>query len=360
MTCRSLLSVLAPLLSASCLLLAQTPTLLSPDLKSPWELEQSNVTASFRGVHAVGNGVAWVSGTHGTILRTEDGGYLWQSCVVPPDAEKLDFRGIWAWDADTAIVLSSGEDDQSRIYKTTDGCHSWTLMARNTEKDGFWDAIRFWDREHGAILGDPVNHRFVLATTSDGGKTWDFHSMQGPVIEPKTQAAFAASNSSLAFGNSARELKFVTGGTGGSKLYAASSSPGQTWQTFPIPVMSGNESAGVFSLDLKKDGHGVAVGGDYRKPDAQEQTAAWTSDGGKHWLAADQTPHGYRSSVAWSEEWKAWIAVGTNGTDVSYDGGRTWQALDHANWNALSLPWVVGPNGRIGKLVSLKRKSATK
>ena len=53
--------------------------------------------------------------------------------------------------------------------------------------------------------------------------------------------------------------------------------------------------------------------------------------------------------------------VGPNGTDISTDDGRNWRALrpDPAlgeaadadeHWNALSLPFVVGPHGRIGKL----------
>jgi len=47
---------------------------------------------------------------------------------------------------------------------------------------------------------------------------------------------------------------------------------------------------------------------------------------------------------------KVWITVGTNGSDISWDDGRTWQLLDNGNWNALSLPFVVGPNGRIARL----------
>jgi len=61
-------------------------------------------------------------------------------------------------------------------------------------------------------------------------------------------------------------------------------------------------------------------------------------------------PHGYRSSVQWGESIKAWITVGTNGSDISRDDGITWQPLDNGNWNALSLPFVVGPNGRIARL----------
>ena len=79
-------------------------------------------------------------------------------------------------------------------------------------------------------------------------------------------------------------------------------------------------------------------------------------------------PHGYRSAVAYDPTTKTWITVGPNGTDISTDDGKNWRALhpDPAlheapdadrNWNALSLPFVVGPHGRIGKLdeAALKR-----
>ena len=76
-------------------------------------------------------------------------------------------------------------------------------------------------------------------------------------------------------------------------------------------------------------------------------------------MAAITPPHGYRSAVAYEERSKTWITVGPNGTDISTDDGRNWRALKPTatdapdadkNWNALSLPFVVGPKGRIGKL----------
>ena len=112
----------------------------------------------------------------------------------------------------------------------------------------------------------------------------------------------------------------------------------------------------------------VAVGGDYSKPDDSVDTAAYSSDGGASWSPAQTLPHGYRSAVAYDEATTTWITVGPNGTDISTDDGRNWRAVhpDPAlheapdadrNWNALSLPYVVGPHGRIGKLdeAALKR-----
>jgi hypothetical protein len=73
-------------------------------------------------------------------------------------------------------------------------------------------------------------------------------------------------------------------------------------------------------------------------------------------------PHGYRSAVAYDAATKTWITVGPNGTDTSTDDGKNWSALQpdpalkkapdaDRNWNALSLPFAVGPHGRIGKLL---------
>ena len=145
----------------------------------PWEIEDSGSTAGLRGIHAVGGGVVWASGTGGTVLRSEDTGYLWQQCAMPPGAGKLDFRGIWAWDAQNVLVLSSGPGDQSRLYQTTDGCSSWKLLLTNPDAAGFWDGLLFLDRQHGFIYGDPAqapgrtDHvRFGLLVTHDGGKTW--------------------------------------------------------------------------------------------------------------------------------------------------------------------------------------------
>ena len=128
--------------------------------------------------------------------------------------------------------------------------------------------------------------------------------------------------------------------------------PDEIWITHrvPIPLAGGTEAAGVFSLAFRNEQHGMAVGGDYQKPNESTGTAAWSSDGGEHWIVSEKPPHGYRSAVAWDTHAKAWIAVGPNGSDISYDDGKTWAPLDNGNWNALSLPWVVGPKGRIAKL----------
>ena len=371
--------------------------------RAQWDLQDSHTTADLRGIDNVGNGVAWASGTNGTVLRTEDGGYLWQSCSIPPGAEHLDFRGIQAFDANTAIVMSSGKGDLSRLYKTTDGCQTWKLVFTNPDKDGFWDAIVMTDRNIGEVIGDPVlagmeaeglalrKSRFVFPTyhTIDGGQRWsrnDHNRLSAHVGKGSqpSEAIFAASNSSLLL-LPYIEL-FVTGGPESGlrdSQYFFGETPDSCHDacdhvTESDSVLASGDTAGGFSLAANQhfsfNGEGVpssliilVVGGDYKLPDGTAGNAEICRPqkaGALVRFKCDNPathPHGYRSAVAYYAASKTWITVGPNGTDISTDDGRNWRALhpDPAlhetpdadrNWNALSLPYVVGPHGRIGKL----------
>ena len=161
-----------PLTMRLTLILLATTLTASP-ATAQWDIQTSHTTASLRGIHALGNGVAWASGTNGTVLRTTDDGATWQTCPTPPAAEKLDFRGIQAFDQNTAIVMSSGKGDLSRLYKTTDACQTWHLLFTNPDKEGFWDALQIGpDSDGGVLIGDPVKDKFVIYETRNNGDTW--------------------------------------------------------------------------------------------------------------------------------------------------------------------------------------------
>ena len=335
-------------------------------------LQTSNTAASLRGI-AIGDahgGVAWASGTGGTVLRTVDGGTHWGACAMPPGAEKLDFRAIQAFDAQTAVVLSSGKGDLSRVYRTTDGCRTWKLVFTNPDApDGFFDALVFPRRDEGWILGDPVNGRFYLALTQDGGATWT-HVNAPSLATTGNGGAFAASNQSLLLTDEGP----VFGG-GGALLYrgkwAACSLSLQYndpetcysrayFEHDALPLAAANGASGIFALASNLHAL-VAVGGDYTAPASTSGTAAYSTDDGESWTAPTAQPHGYRSSVAYDVNSRIWITTGPNGTDISTDNGSTWKPLSpdttkgdtpdaDQHWNALALPWVVGPKGRIGKL----------
>ena len=303
----------------------------------------SPTRASLRGVSSPGAGVAWISGADGAIFRSEDGGYLWQTCAVPPGGAHLDFRGIQGFDGDTALVMANGKGALSAVYKTTDGCASWRLVLKDADAEGFWDALVL-DESHrkGYVWGDPVGGSFVLYETTDGGESWARSKRPQLKVASAGIGGFAASNSSFL----AQQVQFGTSGPGGAWVYTVN----EERAAIKLPIQGMGASAGVFSLGAQ-GAIRVAVGGDYQKPEDGSGTAAFSMDGGVHWAAPAVAPHGYRSAVTYDAAHKAWLAVGPNGMDVSFDDGRTWRLVMGAEvkgWNAISLPFLVGSKGRIG------------
>ena len=336
-------------LAAGCVAAALcTPSAAS----AQFTLQDSTTTASLRGISSPGNGVAWASGTNGTVLRTEDSGFVWQGCATPPGADKLDFRGVQALDAQIALVMSSGKGDLSRVYKTTDGCRTWTLVFTNPDPDGFFDAIQTMPLARTAVLGDPVGGAFPIFRIPDS-VAGDVHRETLPAMAG--EAAFAASNEAMLLANAA-DACAVTGGAQ-VEFVCRQGQGGQVFRS-AIPIAS-SPSSGAFAVRRNPASTAlVVVGGDYTKPAANVRTAAWSADGST-WIPAETPPHGYRSSVAYEAAAKTWITVGPNGTDISRDDGRNWSPLRPVaddppdadrDWNALDLPFVVGPHGRIGRL----------
>jgi len=305
--------------------------------------------ASLRGVSSASDGVVWASGSGGTYLATTDGGATWRAGTVP-GAEALDFRDVHAVDARTVYLLASGPGEKSRIYKTTDSGVHWILQFTNRDPKGFFDALAFWDDRRGIVLGDPVDGEFVILTTLDGGEHW--MRQHTPPALPN-EGAFAASGTSL-IARGRREAWFATGGPSGARVFH-SEDGGRTWSVAQTPVRSDAAGAGIFSLAFSDPRHGIAVGGDYSKPAEAQHNIAVTSDGGRTWTEPSGShPNGYRSAVAFVPDKKMWVAVGTTGSDISYDDGKSWKLFDAGAFNAVSFVssqngWAVGPNGRLAE-----------
>ena len=309
-----------------------------------WITQQSNTTASLRGLHVVSPQVIWASGTKGTFLRTTDGGEHWQSGTVA-GAETLDFRDVEAFDANTAYLLGSGDGAKSRVYKTTDAGAHWALLFTNPDEKGFFDDLAFWDPTHAILLGDPVNGQFTIFTTADAGHTWQ-RQPTPPALED--EGAFAASGTSL-FVRSSSEAWFATGGPHGARVFHTFDG-GKNWGAATTPF-GGAKTSGIFSLAFMDKRHGIAVGGDYHDPKTTEHTVATTRDGGMTWHPAAGL--GYRSGIALLDK-AVFVAVGTTGSDISEDGGQTWRHFSETNLNAVAANgnavWAVGPKGTIVKL----------
>ena len=323
--------------------------------QAQWTAQRSTINGSLRGLSVVDSNVVWASGTHGSYLWTRDGGMEWHAGSVP-GAERLDFRDVHAVSLDTAYLMAAGTDT-GRIYKTTDRGAHWALQYDDTRKGVFLDAIAFFDGKHGLAMGDPMNGRFLVLKTDDGGTHWTQIAASAIPATLPGEAGFAASGTALVtYGT--RDAWFATGGGATARVFRTRDG-GNSWTVSKAPVAAGNEGSGIFSLAFADANHGVAVGGNYAKPDTAAVTTAYTSDGGVTWTSG--TPSGatgYLSGAVYlpGSKGQQLIAVGTEGSATSRDGGKSWSNLSSNPFNVVAADqktgrvWAAGEGGSIAVL----------
>jgi photosystem II stability/assembly factor-like uncharacterized protein len=287
------------------------------------------------------------------ILKSLDEGKTWKRLRVA-DGGFLDFRGIVAFGASAAYIMSSGEGEKSRIYKTTDGGENWILQYTDKRNDSFLDAIACLSEKHCYALGDPIDGKFLLLGTTDGEHWSPLPNEAMPKALP-TEGAFAASNSSLLL--SGDEIFFATGGPAARVFHSPDS--GRTWSVVETPLTRGKASSGIFSIACGKGTVIVAAGGDYQDPKQASAVAAYSHDGGKTWQLSELQPGGYRSAVAAVSNLTL-LAVGPTGEEISEDRGVHWKQTDSLNLNAISVldkqnVWAVGPQGTIAHFIASKK-----
>jgi photosystem II stability/assembly factor-like uncharacterized protein len=332
-----------------------TDRLLFANGDARWRKQPVASTSNCRSLSAVNELVAWAGCSGGRVFRTTDGGVTWVADSVS-GAARLDFRGIKAFDANTAVITSAGpaEQGQARIYRTADGGRSWTLAWTDSTKGIFLDGVAFWDAQHGFTFSDPVDGRLVILTTDDGGVHWAKVAPANipPVI--KGEAAFAASNTQLAVQGSSNAW-IATGGGAEARVFRTTDR-GRSW-TVSSTGMPGGSSAGLFGIAFADAMHGLAVGGDYNIARGVTDFAIRTSDGGVTWRpAGSRRPDGVTQGLALVPGTRppVFVATGAHGTALTRDFGATWLGGDTLTSFAVgfvnaNVGWVAGPRGRVAK-----------
>lgn len=310
---------------------------------------------SLRGLSVVNNFVVWVSGSNGTVGRSANGGKDWKWYKVK-GFEKTDFRDIEAFDANTAVVMGVGQP--AYILKTTDGGESWMLCYENKEEGMFLDAMEFWNKQHGIVIGDPIAGKVFMAETFDGGSSWQEVPQQQRPTADSGEAFFAASGTNIRAINN-NQAVFVSGGVhssffgGGAKI--------------ALPIVQGKETTGANSIAVwhryKKPGADrfVVVGGNFAADTASYKVCVYSNNRGQTWQQSQKPPRGYRSCVEFLDK-KQLITCGLSGVDYSTDGAHTWHPISNEGFHVVRIAklgtavYLAGSNGKIGRLVFPDKK----
>jgi Photosynthesis system II assembly factor YCF48 len=310
-------------------------------------LLQQGKPTSIRGLSVVDNNIAWISGSKGCIALTKDGGKTWTWQQVKA-YEKSDFRAIQAFSAKEAIIMSSGTP--ALVLKTIDGGNTWAEKYKNTDTSYFLDAMDFADAEHGYILGDPINNKFVLLETKDAGETWNMFKTRPNALTG--EAAFAASNTCLRVYTSTIEI--ITGGSHSRLLvFPRNKTAENYWGDSPTGLAEGKSSQGAFSFS-EGGSTQIFVGGDYTNDKQTDSVASYIVHccyvNAIHYPKTP--PMGYQSCVEYIKD-SAFLSTGTPGTNITVNGGQTWSKIDSTSFNVCrkakrgTLILLAGNNGKI-------------
>jgi len=305
------------------------------------EIVSSGTKTSVRGLCVVDDKIIWASGSNGMVAKSTDGGNIF-SWMQVPNFEKRDFRDIEAFDSNTAIIIAIAEPAQ--ILKTIDGGKHWEIVFTDSTKGMFLDAMSFRDNKKGIVIGDPINNKTFIATTKNGGNTWE-KANKNLIILDSGEAFFASSGSNIVYQK--KKMLFVSGGKK-SNLYYKN-------KKYELPIVQGLESTGANSIDVYNN-NAIIVGGDFSKDSSTANNCVLVDLKKMIFTQPQTSPTGYRSSVIYINQNTA-VACGLNGIDISNDTGLNWRKISNDGFHVIKKSkigkavFLAGSKGRIAKLI---------
>ncbi|MFN4082223.1 MAG: WD40/YVTN/BNR-like repeat-containing protein [Bacteroidia bacterium] len=322
-------------------------------IKNETEIDITKI--NWRGLCVLNNKTVWISGTNGIVAISNDGGnnFILKQIAA---CTKCDLRDIEVFDEKTALVINSGYP--AVIFKTTDGGNTWIETFRKNDSSYFLDAMDFWDNKRGMLLADPIDGKFVLLSTFDGGSSWSPVPVENCPVAYDNEAAFAASGTAIrCWGKNA--FAFVSGGSQ-TKLFVFSNGIAKHEVT-NVPLVSGKSSQGSFSLSKPFGSNLIAVsGGDYKDDMAENSAFAVYRTKNPIWLRSNfiEPLTGYKSCIEFIGS-NTLITCGTQGVDLITMKNQFFEntELSNKSFNTVKVAkkgnavFLVGNKGVIAKLV---------
>ncbi|MRH99968.1 oxidoreductase [Kriegella sp. EG-1] len=328
-------------------LVACTENVSSPPFTSVTVKNLYEDSLSIRAIEIMGNSLAFAAdkGVFGTIelsngkVRTS----VQKFNTILPEYRSVahnatDFFMLSV--ASPALLYKTGEDDVM------------DLVYYENDPNVFYDAMTFWNNREGIVVGDSMDGCLSVIITRDGGHHWRKLTCDELPAGITAEGAFAASNTNIEVKGDKTWIATTSG-----RIYY-SPDKGKTWEIQETPIVNSEATQGIYSIDFYNDKIGVAIGGDYTKPELNAQNKALTIDGGKTWnLIADSNEPNYKSCVQFvpNSQGKEIVALGFTGISYSYDSGKSWKKLSDESFYTIrffndTLAYAAGKN-RISKLI---------
>lgn len=246
--------------------------------------------------------------------------------------KKLQFRTL-AQDKNAFYTINI--ESPAEFFKIDKKSLKYEVIFRDTAKTAFYDAFHFVNDKLAYTFSDPdPNHLLKLMVFKNG----KWAKVTNKIVLQEGEAAFAASNTNIA--STANMVWIATGGKASRILKL--NLKNNAFEIFNTPVIQGESSQGIYSIDFYEDKFGIAVGGDYTRQEANINNIATTNDGGKAWqVQASGKNAGYTTCVKIKpgSKGKEMISVGDRHISYSSDFGKTWTKISDEK-NLYVCEWV--------------------
>lgn len=199
----------------------------------------------------------WVSGTQGAIFHSNDSGATFVRVEPPEQTRLLEFRDLQVLPQGPIVLMSAGENSESRVYLSSNAGKDWELVLRGTEGQ-FFDCVSFNDKGQGWLYGDADHQGLFVSYSADEGATWERQTL-GIDAQPK-EGGFASSGSCII--QQGDRVFIGTGNAQSARLLYKDDNNKWLAMIAPLP---GGEASGIFSLQVSELGW-FAFGGSLLSP----------------------------------------------------------------------------------------------
>ena len=261
------------------------------------------------------------------IGRSVDGGATWTN--IAPAIAGAGIGDISAISASTAYIVTfppaaSDPAALNGVWKTTDGGATWVEQrtAAYSNANSFANIVHFWDANVGITAGDPINGKFEIYNTTNGGTTWTLNA--GAPAPAAGEYGYT--------GKRAVSGNTIWYGTNQGRLLR-SNDKGVTWGIYSTPAVDFGTAANNGDFSFKDSQNGLLLISE--TVNSVETVTLWTtSDGGQSWI--DLTPSGnfYGGDIEYVPGTaNMYVTSGSEGASYSKDGGQTWTDIVNPSAN---------------------------
>ncbi|WMN12733.1 hypothetical protein QYS49_34475 [Marivirga salinae] len=310
----------------------------------------SNTDALIIGLQSFNDSIVWASGTYSTLLKSSNAGADWQVFTYPK-VDSLQFRDVHPISDKEAIVLSAGEGRLSQIFyfHVESG---WRKVFQMKNKQGFIDAVQFWENGQGLVYGDAIDSLAYILKTTDFGRSWD--RIPTAPLTNEGEGGFASSGSNILTGDEGKAW-IATGANGSARVFYTADY-GRSWEVKNTPMMTG-EFAGLTAIKNSNDKLWI-TGGDLAITDQQLENVYYSEDDSKNWktLPKHQTLGSFYGMAVTNYLGNEFVIVcGPKGAEIWLGDQQKWKILSEEDiWTTTFIDsrtaLMAGRNGKMYKV----------